>query len=288
MLRHTVAAHRGAALAATALLGAATPANAADEPYDALPYTPSLDVSAMDRTADPCEDLIPYACGGWKKNNPIPPDQTRWSVYGKLSVGQSALPLGHSRGRGQAGERAHADAAEDRRLLRRVHGRGDHRERGLGAARAGSRRRSPHSSNGRHSRNYSASCICAPRTAGIFFGIGSSRTRGCQQGDRRSRAGGLGLPDRDYYTKDRREVAGDACALRRARREDVRAARRPAGGGEQERGHRDAHRDRARKASLTRWSAAIRTRSTTARRSKRSAEMTSRIRLADVLRDASG
>ncbi len=74
------------ALAATAFLGAATLANAADEPYDALPYTPSLDVSAMDRTADPCEDLYTYACGGWKKNNPIPPDQNRWSVYAKLSV----------------------------------------------------------------------------------------------------------------------------------------------------------------------------------------------------------
>lgn len=49
-----------------------------------LPYTPSLDVSAMDRTVDPCVDLYHYSCGGWQKNNPIPPDQTSWSVYGKL------------------------------------------------------------------------------------------------------------------------------------------------------------------------------------------------------------
>src|SRR4029453_7005616 len=86
MLRNTIAAYRGAALAAASLLGAATLANAADEPYDALPYTPSLDVRAMDRTADPCEDLYTFACGGWKKNNPIPADQNRWSVYAKLSV----------------------------------------------------------------------------------------------------------------------------------------------------------------------------------------------------------
>jgi predicted metalloendopeptidase len=46
-----------------------------------LPYTPSLDVSAMDRSVDPREDPYTYACGGWKKNNPIPPDQNRWSVY---------------------------------------------------------------------------------------------------------------------------------------------------------------------------------------------------------------
>src|ERR1700733_10034206 len=50
----------------------------------ALPYIPSLDVSAMDKSVDPCVDLYHYACGGWQKQNPIPPDQTSWSVYGKL------------------------------------------------------------------------------------------------------------------------------------------------------------------------------------------------------------
>jgi putative endopeptidase len=50
----------------------------------ALPYTPSLDVSAMDKSIDPCVDLYTYSCGSWQKKNPIPPDQTSWSVYGKL------------------------------------------------------------------------------------------------------------------------------------------------------------------------------------------------------------
>ncbi len=49
-----------------------------------LPYTPSLDVTAMDRSVDPCVDFYSYSCGGWEKKNPIPPDQTSWSVYGKL------------------------------------------------------------------------------------------------------------------------------------------------------------------------------------------------------------
>ena len=49
-----------------------------------LPYIPSLDLASMDKTADPCVNFYQYSCGGWKKNNPIPPDQTSWSVYGKL------------------------------------------------------------------------------------------------------------------------------------------------------------------------------------------------------------
>ncbi|HKR32303.1 MAG TPA: M13 family metallopeptidase N-terminal domain-containing protein, partial [Terriglobales bacterium] len=49
-----------------------------------LPYSPSLDVTSMDRSVDPCENFYEYSCSGWQKKNPIPPDQTSWSVYGKL------------------------------------------------------------------------------------------------------------------------------------------------------------------------------------------------------------
>jgi putative endopeptidase len=45
---------------------------------------PVLDVSAMDKMADPCVDFYTYSCGGWIKKNPIPPDQSSWSTYGKL------------------------------------------------------------------------------------------------------------------------------------------------------------------------------------------------------------
>src|ERR1700728_2266496 len=45
---------------------------------------PVLDASAMDRAVDPCVDFYTYSCGGWVKKNPIPPDQSSWSTYGKL------------------------------------------------------------------------------------------------------------------------------------------------------------------------------------------------------------
>jgi putative endopeptidase len=74
-------------LAATALFASAPHLSAqqpAAQPIQSMPYTPSLDVSSLDRTVDPCVDFYKFSCGGWLKNNAIPADQSGWSVYAKL------------------------------------------------------------------------------------------------------------------------------------------------------------------------------------------------------------
>ena len=191
----------GAAVAAggSAAAPGAAPA-AVSKP--ALPYTPGLDPLAMDRTADACTDFYQYACGGWKANNPMPPDQTSWSVYAKLAEDNLVLLRSILE---QAAQPTPGRDAVSRQI-------GDHYAACMDEAAVNARGAQPLAADLGAIDALRSTRALGPVLArlqrqshgkAVLFSVGSQ----LDPDDARKQIGGfdkggLGLPDRDYYVQD--------------------------------------------------------------------------------------
>jgi len=66
-------------------IGSLGQSSAQTSPASSTPQEiPIFDLNAIDKAIDPCVDFYQYSCGNWMKNNPIPPDQSRWGRFNEL------------------------------------------------------------------------------------------------------------------------------------------------------------------------------------------------------------
>jgi putative endopeptidase len=173
---------------------------AQDKPLTALPYTPSLEQSFMDKNIDPCVDFYKYSCGNWNKINPIPADQASWDVYGKLAYDNQRFLWGIL---AEAAKPFPARTASEQKIGDFFHACMDEPAiQAQGAVPLASTLKEIAALKSLRDVAAFVGQQQARGMSGAMFGFGSD-----QDFDDSSKviafavAGGLGLPDRDYYVK---------------------------------------------------------------------------------------
>jgi putative endopeptidase len=161
-------------------------------------HEPALDVTSMDRSIDPCVDFFQYSCGGWMKNNPIPPDQSSWSIYAKMQDES----LGRLRGILEAAAAPHAKRNAATQKI------GDYYasctdEKAIDAQGLSPLKPDLERIAKINSKAQIADVAAAMVDDNVLFRFGSTQDfRDATQVIAEADQGGLGLPDRDYYVKD--------------------------------------------------------------------------------------
>jgi putative endopeptidase len=159
---------------------------------------PALDVTSMDRSIDPCTDFFAYSCGGWIKRNPIPPDQSTWDTYSKMQDENLARLRNIL-------EAASAQGPQRNSVDQKI---GDYYasctdEKAIDAKGAAPLKPSLEQIAKIKTKAELADVAASMIDDNVLFRFESIQDfRDANQVIANADQGGLGLPDRDYYTKD--------------------------------------------------------------------------------------
>jgi putative endopeptidase len=180
---------------------AADSASTGTAEFAAPPKVPAFSVAYMDRSVSPKADFYHFAAGNWLKENPVPPDKSRWASFTELSERNWYLI------RGILDEAATNAAAPASAPLREV---GDFFVSAMATNEIEKLGFKPLAADlKRIDRLKSSRNIFALLADFHNRGIGGLFGTGFGPDDKKSNIyavqlgqGGLSLPDRDYYLKD--------------------------------------------------------------------------------------
>ena len=239
----SVLARRGLSLLALGAILVAARAVSADLKTKAAP---ALDPAWMDKTCSACDDFNRYANGGWQAKNPVPADHPPGAAS-RFSRSATARRCAESSS-GPPPTQSAAPGSDERKI-------GDFYASCMDEARIEAEGIHPLDDElGRIAKLSNAAELQAEIARLHARGVRAVFLFGSQQ-DRRDSSeviaaasqGGLGLPDRDYYTKTDDKSTTLRKELRGPCREDARARRRGAGGRGSRREDRSRDRDQARR-----------------------------------------
>lgn len=157
-----------------------------------------FDLNNLDTTVSPADNFYDYAVGNWAKNNPVPDNQSRWSVFERLTEENSELV------KKILEDAANSKDAPKGSLLQKV---GDYYATGIDSAKVEEQGIAPLKEELDLISAINSYDDVVKYTAHMHMNVGAPMFGfGAAQDAKNSEwviiglfQGGLGLPDRDYY-----------------------------------------------------------------------------------------